>query len=234
MRRIAVLGYHKIGVRPDGRTSWFYIPERTFEHQLQWIQDGGWRVIGVQAFLASLASPDSLPERSLLLTFDDGYRSMRDGVVPLLRERDWPAVLFVPTGFVGGWNDFDRGIEPEEPICGWDDLLDLERDGVSIQSHGVCHRPLSTLDEQELDREVGDSKRLLESRMNRPVELFSYPYGDCGKDQGVSATALRRAGYKAAFGFGGSPMTLPIVNAYRVERIAVGPDTDLAVELGRA
>ncbi len=233
-RRLAVLGFHKIGAPPGGGDSWFYVPEGTFERQLQWIEDQGWRVIDVGDFLAALAAPDALPVSSVLLTFDDGYRSIREGALPLLRAFGFPAVLFVPSAFVGGWNDFDAGIEPEEAICTWEDLIDLQRHGISIQSHGISHRRFSTLDEDELEREVNDSKRILESRLQRTVEALSYPYGDCGKDRACSARALRRAGYKAAFGYGGRPMTVPIPDAYHVERIPVGPDTDLAVELGRA
>jgi peptidoglycan/xylan/chitin deacetylase (PgdA/CDA1 family) len=230
--RIAVLGYHKIGVRADGRDSWFYVSEDTFERQLRWILSSGWQVVDVRGFLDAVVYPDSLPQRSVLLTFDDGYRSMREAALPLLQQLGLPAVLFVPSGCIGKFNGFDKGIEPEEAICDWDDLVHLERHGVSIQSHGVSHRRFSSLDEAEIEREVGDSKQVLENGLERAVDLLSYPYGDCGKDRACSAPALRRAGYKAAFGFGGKPMAVPIADVYHVERIPMGPETDLAWELG--
>ena len=232
--RIAVLGYHKIGECPGGHDSWFYVSEELFELQLRCIRDHGWRVIDIQQFLAALVSPDAVPGKSVLLTFDDGYRSTTQGALSLLRRFSLPAVLFVPGGFIGGRNDFDAGIEPPESICDWEDLLDLEKHGISIQSHGISHRRLSSLDEDELDREISGSKKLLDARLRRAVDVFSYPYGDGGKDRDTSTRALRRAGYKAAFGFGGRPMTLPIPDPYRVERIPMGPDTNLAVELGDA
>src|SRR5512138_2463305 len=148
--KVAVLGYHKIGAREDGRTSWFYIPEDVFERQLRGVRDRGWQVIDVDRFLAALTSPGSLTQHSVLVTFDDGYRSMRHGALPILRSLGLPAVLFVPSAFVGGSNHFDAGIEPEEAICDWDDLLELQRHGVSVQSHGVTHRRFSTLDHDEL------------------------------------------------------------------------------------
>ena len=229
--KVAVLGYHKIGECPDGHDSWFYVSEGVFERQLRWIQDNGWRVIDIERFLEALASPDAATEKSVLLTFDDGYRSMTRGALSRLRAFGVPAVLFVPGGFIGGTNDFDAGIEPEEAICGWDDLLSLEQQGISIQSHGISHRRLSSLDQNELEHEIAGSKAMLDSRLSRAVDVFSYPYGDSGSDGDV-ARVLRRAGYKAAFGFGGHPMTLPVADVYRVERIPMGPETDLAVELG--
>jgi peptidoglycan/xylan/chitin deacetylase (PgdA/CDA1 family) len=231
--KVAVLGYHKIGECPDGRDSWFYVSEDRFEQQLRWIEENGWRVIDLERFLETLASPAAAPEKSVLLTFDDGYRSITRGALSRLRRFGLPAVLFVPGGFIGGTNDFDAGVEPVEDICGWEDLLSLEQQGISIQSHGISHRRLSSLEQNELAHEIAVSKAILDSRLRRAVDVFSYPYGDYGNG-GDAVRVLRRAGYKAAFGFGGRPMTLPIADAYRVERIPMGPDTDLAVELGKA
>jgi peptidoglycan/xylan/chitin deacetylase (PgdA/CDA1 family) len=229
--RIAVLGYHKIGECPRSHESWFYISEDRFDRQLRWIHDNGWRVIDIQQFLTILASPDTLNTKSVLLTFDDGYRSIMRGALSRLRAGGLPAVLFVPGGFIGGTNGFDAGVEPEEAICSWSDLLDLEQRGISIQSHGISHRRLSALDWTELEREIIESKALLDAQLRRAVDVFSYPYGDCGSDGDAVARVLRHAGYKAAFGFGGRPMTLPVADAFRIERVPMGPDTDLAVEL---
>src|SRR5690349_16179849 len=132
MKTLAILGYHKIGPPPPGGwETWFYIPEETFLEQLATLRASGWRVIDAQAFLEGLARPEILPERAALITFDDGYRSNLEVAVPLLQRFDYPAVMFVPTAFIGGRNTFDGGAEPDEPICDWEDLGELERCGVS-------------------------------------------------------------------------------------------------------
>ena len=82
----------------------------------------------------------------MLVTFDDGYRSLVREAVPVLQELDAPSVVFVPTAFVGGTNAFDAGEEPDEPICSWDDLTTLAANRVAIQSHGVNHAAMSDLD----------------------------------------------------------------------------------------
>ena len=77
-RVLAILGFHKIGGPPAGGwDTWFYVSEATFSSFLSQLQEGGWHVIDLQTFLVGLAAPASLPTRSALLTFDDGYRSMR-------------------------------------------------------------------------------------------------------------------------------------------------------------
>ena len=75
---LAILGYHKIGKPPPGGwETWFYIPEGTFANHLSHLREHGWQVIDLATFLRGLAVPESLPERAALLTFDDGYRSIR-------------------------------------------------------------------------------------------------------------------------------------------------------------
>jgi peptidoglycan/xylan/chitin deacetylase (PgdA/CDA1 family) len=231
-RRLAVLGFHKIGSPPaEGWETWFYISAAAFDRYLRWLEERDWRVISAREFLKGLAFPETLPYRSVLLTFDDGYRSMRHVALPILRTFGFPAVLFVPTGFIGLVNSFDAGIEPEEPICDWDDLLELQCHDVSIQSHGVSHCRFSGLREEDRDRELTHSKAWLEHRLGNPVELFSYPYGDCDSDRGSSLSALRRAGYRAAFAYGGGPIEIPVGDVHRIERIAMGPGTDLDMVL---
>ena len=232
-RTLAILSFHKIGEpSPGGWRSWFYIPEEAFVGHLSYLRENGWRVIDVTIFLRGLKVPDSLPERAALLTFDDGYRSIREIALPWLRRFGYPAVLFVPTDYIGRCNTFDERTEPEEAICDWDDLQELERCGVSIQSHGASHRPLSQLDSEEQWQELVRSKARLEAGLRGPVDLFAYPYGDGGLNPRAMSQALKRAGYRAACLYGGAATPLPVPDPYRLARLAMGPDTDLHSTLG--
>lgn len=235
-RALAILGFHKIGgPSPGGWETWFYIPEATFAEQLRYLRDNGWQVIDLAAFLQGLVEPDSLPERAALITFDDGYRSTLDVALPWLLRFGYPGVVFVPTNFIGGSNTFDLDVEPEEPICDWDDLRELERCGVSVQSHGVSHRALSELNPDEQEEELRQSKAALEAGLGKPVEVFSYPFGYDGTDPQRMRKMLEQLGYRAACLYGGKPRPnpVPIVNPYRLMRLAMGPDTNLQAELSK-
>jgi peptidoglycan/xylan/chitin deacetylase (PgdA/CDA1 family) len=230
---LAILSFHKIGEpSPGGWRSWFYTPEEVFVGHLSCLRENGWMVIDVPTFLGGLKVADSLPTRAALLTFDDGYRSVREVALPWLRRFGYPAVLFVPTDYIGRRNAFDDGTEPEEAICDWDDLRELERWGVSIQSHGASHRLLSQLDLNEQWQELVRSKARLEAGLRSPVDLFAYPYGDGGVNPRAMSQALKRAGYRAACLYGGDPNPLPITDPYRLARLAMGPETDLQAALG--
>jgi peptidoglycan/xylan/chitin deacetylase (PgdA/CDA1 family) len=228
---LAILGFHKIGPAPGGWETWSYIPETIFVGQLDYLRANGWQVIDLMAFLRGLAAPETLPRRAALLTFDDGYRSNLTVAVPWLRHFDYPAVLFVPTDFIDGSNVFDADIEPEEVICSWADLRELERAGVAVQSHGCSHRAFSALTPAAASAELSRSRATLEDGLSRPVEVFAFPYGDDGREPGETVAALRRTGYRAACLYGGPPNPVPLTDAYRLTRLAMGPDTDLGAAL---
>jgi peptidoglycan/xylan/chitin deacetylase (PgdA/CDA1 family) len=245
-KTLAILAFHKIG-KPasNGWDTWFYISETIFASYLSYLSQSNWTVIDHDTLLKGLVAPETLPERAVLLTFDDGYRSMHTVALPWLLQFGYPAVFFVPTDYVGQRNTFDPA-EPEEDICDWDNLRELERQGVSIQSHSASHLPFSGLTLIEQEEELRRSAAALEAGLGKRAEVFSYPYGDDGvgsypyhhsavtspmlrKIQG----ALQRTGYRAACLYGGGLNYLPVANAYRLYRVAMGPDTDLNAELSQ-
>jgi peptidoglycan/xylan/chitin deacetylase (PgdA/CDA1 family) len=231
---LAILGFHKIGRARGGWNTWFYIPERIFAEQLRYLHDTAWQVIDIATFLRGLDAYAALPPRSALLTFDDGCRQFMDAALPLLQRFKYPSLQFVPTGHIGKTNSFDAGVEPEEPIFDWAELRELERQGVSIQSHGVTHRRFSDLTRLQQDEELSRSKAMLESGLGKRVDLFAFPQGDDGDDRMATEKSLRAAGYRAAFLYGGGSVRLPTHAPYQLARVAMGPDTNLEFELGNS
>ncbi|MHC4516468.1 MAG: polysaccharide deacetylase family protein, partial [Planctomycetota bacterium] len=209
-RSLAILAFHKIGEPPPGTwTTWNYIPTATFTGQLKTLLAKGYTVLNVAEFLEGLTHPWSLPERAALLTFDDAYASMVTVAQPCLARFGLPAVLFVPTDFVGGSNVFDQDSEPAEPICSWAQLRELQLRGISIQSHGVSHRSFSELTAAEQALELSDSRSRLEGALDASVEVFAFPYGDGGNDPEATDAATETAGYRAACLYKGGPVRLP-------------------------
>jgi peptidoglycan/xylan/chitin deacetylase (PgdA/CDA1 family) len=230
---VAVLGYHRLGSPPPGSwETWYLVSRDVFRDHLRMLDDLGWEPIPLGQLLAGLAGRTTLPERAALITFDDGFRFTALELVDALEGR--AAVFFVPTDHVGGANEWNaETAEPREPLCDFDDLLLLERAGVSIQSHAASHRAFSALTHDEQEAELRRSKRTLDAGLAKEVEAVAYPYGDAGGDGRLDQT-LARLGYRAGFLYGGGPLALPDVDRFRLPRIAVGPDTDLERELETA
>jgi peptidoglycan/xylan/chitin deacetylase (PgdA/CDA1 family) len=229
---VAILGFHNVGEPPPhGWDNWFYIPETTFVEQLKWLRAHRWTVIDIDTLLEGLHARQRLPERAALITFDDGCRQFLDVAFPWLRRFKLPAVYFVSTGFIGGFNSFDRNVMPKEPMFSWRDLRELERGHVSVQSHAVLHRRFSELTVRQRNWELRRSKAALEHNLRKRVRVFAYPSGDYGGDRRLIAACLHEAGYEAACLYsehGGRPARLSTANRYFLSRVPMGPDTDLS------
>lgn len=234
IKKLAILGYHKIGEPPpDGWHTWNYIPAAVFEEQLKYLTVNGWSVINVDTFLEGIKNNKLLPEKAALITFDDGYKSNLEIALPILQKFSYPAIVFVPTSFIGSYNAFDADIlfEPKEQICTWGELKQLEDNNISVQSHGVTHRHFSKLSGEAQIAEVITSKNILEKGLNKEVSIFSFPYGDDGIDKKEIKNLLINAGYQAACLYGGSIVNLVNADPFRLERVAIGCDTNIETAL---
>jgi len=105
--------------------------------------------------------------------------------------------------------------------------MQLQRQGISIQSHGVTHRPFSRLGSLAQRKEIAHSKAQLESGLKKPVDVIAFPYGDDGGNSKAVGQMVKKAGYQAAFLYGNGPLEFPVANPFRLPRLAMGPDTDL-------
>ena len=154
--------------------------------------------------------------------------------MPWLLRSGYPAIVFVSTDYIGRVNPFNDGGEPEAMICTGEDLRDLERHGVSSQSHSASHRAFSELNPAPQEEELRRSKHTLDDALGKPVEIFSFPFGDDGGDASQVEGLLREAGYRAACLYSDELNPLLIENPYWLERLAMGPETDLARVLAQA
>ena len=227
---VAILGYHKVGEpAANGWHTWNYVTAENFEKHLDYLRDNNWKVIGVETFLKGLDKPETLPERSALITFDDGYKSNLQIALPILKKYQYEAVIFVATKYVDSYNAFDADIfyEPKEQICSWEELRELHIQGVSIQSHSVSHPRFSELNEQQKLFELVESKKIIEEMLGNKVEFFSFPYGDDGVDEIQTRNLLLHAGYKTACLYGGGIFSPVNADLFRLQRIAIGADTNI-------
>ena len=228
-KTLAILGYHKIGPAPGEWNTWNYVSANDFEGQLEFLSQNGWSVINVDTFLKGFDDPELLSEKSVLITFDDAYRSIITVALPLLKKFSYPAIVFVPTAFVGNYNSFDADIfyEPKEDICSWEELRELDRNNISIQSHGISHCHFSQISAETQFEEILVSKNLIQEKVGKEVFIFSFPYGDNGDDVPGMEKILKAAGYKAAVLYGGGTIEPLSVNRFILPRIAMGSDTKL-------
>jgi peptidoglycan/xylan/chitin deacetylase (PgdA/CDA1 family) len=190
-RAVIVLMYHGTpgaGVRP---LSAYSVPADRFAAQLDFLGAAGWAT----ATVAELADAGSLPPRTALLTFDDGYFDNYEGAFRPLLERGMRATWFVASGGIGRYADWTAQRNEQTAMMTNAQLRELAGHGMEIGSHSVTHPRLPGLPPARLRREVARSKTDLEDLLGRPVASFAYPYGLY--DDGVVA-AVAAAGYRHA------------------------------------
>jgi peptidoglycan/xylan/chitin deacetylase (PgdA/CDA1 family) len=230
---VLVLAYHRIGDPPSREwNGWFYVSEDAFAEQLRVLDEQGWTFIDLARLIRGMAEPTTVPPRSALITFDDADVTLLTRGLPHLTRHRIPAVVFVPTAFIGATNAFDEGDQPPVRICHWDELRELVHHGVSIQAHSASHRRFTDLAPSDIRRELQCCKEVLEDRLGHRVEAFAYPFGDMGPDPSCTEKMLIELGYRVAFLYGGRcPWPLCGSQRYQLARLAVGRDTDLDRQL---
>lgn len=186
-----VIYYHRI----DDEQHRSCVAPRAFAEQMAHLRGEGFHVMPLAAMRAHLDEHRPFPERTVVVTFDDGFADNYGAAFPVLAKHDLPATIFLAAGFIGG-DDLpvlrDRsGIRPMT----WEQVREMARHGVAFGAHTLTHRSLTGLPPDELRHEIEGSRDLVAERVGAPVETFCYPRGHF--DERVKQ-ATRDAGFRIA------------------------------------
>lgn len=165
-----------------------------FREQMEYIHKNGYRTLHLDQLLNETAQ---IPDKSLILTFDDGWACNYTNAFPILKEYSLTGIIFVVTGFIGQTNYMD-----------WNQLREMSGSGISIQSHTTTHKPLSELSQSEIEYELTTSKKTIEDHLGTQVNFLSLPHGvfndkvlEMAKEAGYQAVCTSEPGvlheYKA-------------------------------------
>ncbi len=213
---VPVLVYHGISKSYiDKRT----VPKALFEVQMSFLQRAGFRPITSSALLHSLKYGTEVPNRSVVLTFDDGYRDFLVNAWPILAKYCLPSTVFIITDFVGRWDSFNVHSGRAKRLLAWNDIRQLASLGVCIGSHSCTHRHLTSLSIREQESEVICSKEKLEDKLGEKVEFFAYPYSDTNLQL---VNLVQRTRYSGAFGSYSN-----WTDIFKIPRIPIGPSDHL-------
>ena len=162
-RHIPVLVYHRVGYTTDNFT---VTPER-FATDLQTLQLWGYSTISLEQLQKFLDEPDfELPDKPILITFDDGYKDNFDNAYPVLKQHGMVATFFIITDML--WS-VER-LNPQH-------IVEMAQGGMSFGSHTVSHKRLGDLTTEEIQDELVNSKATLESVLGKAVNGIAYPQG---------------------------------------------------------
>lgn len=188
-----ILLYHGISRRPQFNC----VAQDLFKDQISWIK-GKYSVVPLVEMVESLRFPNRYKSNLASITFDDGYVNFAELAVPVLKEFDCHATVFVPSGKVGGFNDWDKEGSRfyKMAIMSFEQLRELPERLVEVGSHGISHNGLDQLSFDEFTQEIVESRLRIEDGVGRAVRFFAYPFGiypfkNLSKYYGNSAESLR-------------------------------------------
>jgi peptidoglycan/xylan/chitin deacetylase (PgdA/CDA1 family) len=212
--RLPILMYHYIEVVTDTRDTMrksLAILPAVFDKQVKTLKEAGYTFLTASQIPAILDGKLALPEKPIILTFDDGYRDFYTDAYPILKKYQVPATAYVVPGFLDKPNYLFKT-----------QLDEINKDGlVEIAAHTVHHVYLKGMNAERARVEIQQSKTELEQAIQKPVVSFAYPYG---------AFDLEIAKQVEAAGFTNAVSTLPGVeldgkNTYFIFRVRPGART---------
>ena len=202
--QVICLCYHNI--EDGGKMKALTIPVGEFEKEMQEIKDNGFSVIGMQDFLAWRRGEKNIPNKSCIITIDDGWVSAYNNAWPILKKFNYPFTLFIYINYVGTGGK----------SMSWDQLAEMRDAGVDIESHTYSHsdlkKPGALVDKKAADgirkdiatlgpdgwlkKEIIGSKEVLEKQLGIKCNVFAYPFGIWTPK---AVELVKEGGYEAAF-----------------------------------
>lgn len=189
--RIPVIMYHDIVKERGPKSVWFDCTTAEFTKHLEFIKEHGIQPISLAALHEHLTRGKAVPEKAIVLTFDDNYQGFYDNAYPLLKQYNYPAAMFVHTNYVGDKTG-------DHPKMDWETLKTLDKEGlVTIGSHTLSHPDdMRLLLVEQQEKELRDSKQVLETHLGHPIPYLAYPNG---KADNVTIGLAQRVGYTMSF-----------------------------------
>jgi peptidoglycan/xylan/chitin deacetylase (PgdA/CDA1 family) len=215
MNGIQILMYHQVGdFKPMQAHRATYCDYRRFGRQMAYLKLAGYNVIGMSDALLALRGEKRIPDKAVVLTFDDAYENFYEYAFPVLQKYQFPATVYAISSLLGqpaSWLSHD-GLETP-PLMDAARLREINAAGMEIGSHSASHVRLAQQSTDRIKEEVMRSKMELEDLVGQKVDHFCYPYGshdlravDAVAEAGyLSATTCERAIATEA----DDPLTLP-------------------------
>ncbi|MGN9757198.1 polysaccharide deacetylase family protein [Streptomyces sp. SD31] len=190
--RVPILMYHAVSTSPNDATRDLSVTPEAFAEQMALIGDLGLTPVRTADLAARWRSGRPLPERPVLITFDDGYEGVHRHALPVLAKHGFPATLFVSTGWLKGPHDTGGGLDT---MLDWAQVRELAEEDVEIGGHSHTHPQLDQLPDGRLRSELILCKEIISDELGTAPASFAYPYGYSSRRV---REAVRETGYAQA------------------------------------
>lgn len=184
--RATILMYHSVG----DSDLLFNVSLEDFLRQINYLKKGNYRVLKLTEVIDKIKRKERIEPKTVVITFDDGYKDNYQNVFPALNENNFPATIFIPTSYIGSkFNGLD--------VLDWKEIKEMASSGLidfGFHSHTHPHK-MSGISIDNFSLEISEAKKILEKNLFRFVPVFAYPRGSYNDKQ---IELLKREGFSGA------------------------------------
>lgn len=224
-KKVPILMYHSISEYATEKYRPFAVPPPLFAKHMAYLHMHEYTPVTVTQFVDAVAQRGAaLPDRPVVLTFDDGFADFFTEAFPILQQYNFVATLYVATGFIGSTSRWlQREGEATRPMLTWDQLTEISASGIECGGHSHRHHQLDTLPLAEARDEIARSKWLLEGHLGQEVSTFAYPHG---YHSTTIKRLVREVGYTSACTVKNEVSSVA-TDPFAIARLTMGADTGL-------
>ena len=210
---VPILTYHYFGYEndqgKDKRLSLLFVTPEHFEKQMRYLKDKHYNVISLDELVEGMKKGKEFPHNTVVITIDDGHRSIYTYAYPVLKKNGFPATVFLITNRIGTNPDY----------LNWDQVNEMFKHGISFGGHTKNHIFLPLIKEKDvLWDEITGSKEAIEKHIGAPVDYFAYPSGGFTPEVEM---LTKKAGYKGACTTNRGYDVLNKADFYQLGRVSV-------------
>jgi peptidoglycan/xylan/chitin deacetylase (PgdA/CDA1 family) len=219
---VPILTYHKIAPVQKGTLfPGLFVSPKMFESQMSFLDRNNYLTVDSKNLFTKHEN-----KKNIAITFDDGYQDFKENAFPIIEKFSLKSIVFLVADYIGKENTWDQNLgDIRSHLMDVHAIKQLLSKGVEFGSHTLSHCHLNELTNAEQEREISQSKDLLEQLLNIEISAFCYPYGHFASE---TPQIVKKTGYQRAFS------TLKGINTYEsnqylLKRIAIRNDTSLPV-----
>lgn len=193
MKRVPILLYHSIDDHARSDVARWSVTVDQFREHMDLLRDGGWTTYTVSDLTAALQTGQPLPDRSIAVTFDDGFENVLTDALPAMT--GMTSTVYMTSGYLRDRSD--PAVEAPGRMLASRQLSELATAGWEVGVHGHRHVALDAVRRATARREIVESKQLIEGELGATTRSFAYPYG---YHDAVVQRCVREAGFVNAVG----------------------------------
>jgi peptidoglycan/xylan/chitin deacetylase (PgdA/CDA1 family) len=186
-----ILCYHRIN--PWYKNDALTVKPEEFKKQINYLISKKFEFVHLEQYISF---PNSVQKRKIVITFDDGFEDNFLFAYEILKNLSIPFIIFLTVNFIGTENLLPRyKNKKKDRFLTWNEIIEMSKNGVEIGSHSLTHPALTELKKEDMEKEIINSKKIIEDRISKEVKFFSYPYGVYNKEV---IEVVKKAGYEGA------------------------------------